>query len=157
MTIDQEIMKIMRDTATPIMYHPDDDKPTEITRDDIDRCIEDCIGRWNHGYFDHKLLERNIPPLLKERHMEAIGGRTLRFRRYEPLDTVAVPLGDGYPGRQQLRGVDVELSDLAGVNDELLGPALSSSGQDTAFSRQEQRVQFPSGSPGFTEKLMDPR
>lgn len=171
MTVDEKIMNIMTSTATPIMYHPDDDKPTDITRDDINRCVEDCVNRWNHGYFDHKLLESNIPPLLKERHMEAIGGRTLRFRRYEPLDTQAVPLGNGYPVPQQLRAVDydVDISELAGLNDELLGSAidldsgasgislgaLSSSGEDSAFSRQQQRVQFPSGSPGFTENMLE--
>lgn len=96
-------------------------------------------------FFSKKLLSTN-------------SGKTLRFRRYEPLDTQPCPLGDGFPGPTRFRAVDIDvnLSDISGVNEELLGRALSSSGQDSAFSRQQQRVQFPSGSPGFVDKLIDP-
>lgn len=48
-------------------------------------------------------------PAMKKR-MPAKGGDTLRMRRYNPLDTAMVPLGNTgvYPPAQQLTAVNID-------------------------------------------------
>ena len=65
--------------------------------------------------FSYKLLSvpvpyniHKIPAMLKQ--MPQNGGRTLRMRRYNPLATATVPLGNSgvYPPAQQLTAVDID-------------------------------------------------
>lgn len=60
---------------------------------------------------EHNVFESNrkkIPAMLKQ--MPRNGGRTLRMRRYNPLDTAMVPLGSSgvTPPAQQLSAVDID-------------------------------------------------
>lgn len=138
----------MRETATTYLYHPDDDKPTEITNSDID----DAFAKM----FSSTLLQQRGPDLTSSfpRPTLPSSGKTLRFRRYEPIDT-SMPLGNNGcpPCFGAVRAVESSIDIDSGASGISIG-ALSSNGEDSAFSRQQQWVQFPSGSPGFTDKLI---
>ena len=148
MTVDDNIMKIIHETATQYLYHPDDDKPTEVTRHDIDEAFAKM--------FSSTLLKQRGPDLTSffPRPQLPSTGKTLRFRRYEPINT-SMPLGnDGCPPCfGAVRCIESSIDIDSGASGISIG-ALSSNGEDSALSRQQQWVQLPSGSPGFTEKLI---
>lgn len=65
--------------------------------------------------FSYKLLSVPVPAMIHKipamkKKMPAKGGRTLRMRRYNPLDTAMVPLGNTgiTPPAQQLTAVDID-------------------------------------------------
>lgn len=65
--------------------------------------------------FDYKLLAVPVPNMIHKipavlKMMPANGGRILRMRRYNPLNTAMVPLGNTgvTPPPQQLTAVDID-------------------------------------------------
>jgi N4-gp56 family major capsid protein len=65
--------------------------------------------------FNHKLLSVPVPNMIHKvpatkYSMPRNGGRTLRMRRYEPLATAMVPLGNSgvTPPAQTLSAVDID-------------------------------------------------
>ena len=65
--------------------------------------------------FSYKLLSVPVPSMIHKipamlKRMPRNGGTTLRFRRYNPLDTAMVPLGNSgiNPPAQQLSAVDID-------------------------------------------------
>lgn len=65
--------------------------------------------------FSYKLLSVPVPSMIHKipamnKKMPAKGGTTLRMRRYNPLNTAIVPLGNGgvEPPSQVLTAVDID-------------------------------------------------
>ena len=65
--------------------------------------------------FDFRLLSVPVPNMIHnlfamKKTMPSNGGTTMRFRRYNPLQTAMVPLGNSgaYPPPQNLTAVDID-------------------------------------------------
>ena len=97
--------------------------------------------------FSYKLLAvpvpnmiHNIPAMLK--HMPRNGGTTLRMRRYNPLDTATVPLGNSgvTPPPQQLTAVNIDAEiDFYGTY-IILNEQVTLQNQDPVLNEAAQRL-----------------
>lgn len=97
--------------------------------------------------FSYKLLSvpvpnmiHNIPAMLK--HMPRNGGTTLRMRRYDPLATATVPLGNSgvTPPPQQLTAVNIDAEiDFYGTY-IMLNEQVTLQNQDPVLNEAAQRL-----------------